>query len=159
MIIFISGSINSGKSTVANLLVKDLPNTALLEVDVLTEMIDWMSIEKAVPISIDNAISLIKNFLNKEINVVVSYPISQKNYDYIMEQLKDTKTQIFIFTLAPKLEKVLTNRGNRELNDWERSRIEYHYSIGINSPTFGDIIDNTDQTPEETKNYILSKVN
>lgn len=158
MIIFLNGSINSGKSTVAKLLVKALPKTAFLEIDTLMEMIEWMPIEKAVPINLENAFSLIKNFVSKDINVIVPYPLSQKNHDYMMEQLKSTGTDIFIFTLSPKLEKVLMNRGNREINDWERSRIKHHYNIGINNPTFGEIIDNSNQTPEETSSIILSKI-
>lgn len=158
MIIFINGSINAGKSTVAKLLVQDLPNTALLEIDVLREMIGWMPIDQAVPINLENAISIIRNFSNEGINVVVPYPLSQKNYNYIIDQLKDTSTKILIFTLAPKLDKVLTNRGTRELDDWERSRIQHHYTIGIHNPLFGEIIDNTDQSPEETKDYILGKI-
>jgi len=39
MIIFLNGSINSGKSTVAKLLIKGLSNCALLEIDVFHEMI------------------------------------------------------------------------------------------------------------------------
>ena len=158
MIIFINGSINAGKSTVAKLLVQDLPNAALLEIDVLREMINWMPIDQAVPINLENAISIIRNFSSRGIDVVVPYPISQKNHDYIMDQLKDMSTKIFIFTLAPKLETVLINRGTRELDDWERSRIQHHYTIAVHNPLFGEIIDNTDQSPEETKNYILDKI-
>lgn len=158
MIIFINGSINAGKSTVAKLLVQDLPNTALLEIDTLREMISWMPIDQAVPINLENAISIIRNFSNRGIDVVVPYPLSEKNHDYIVSQLKDENTKILIFTLAPKLDKVLTNRGTRELDDWERSRIQHHYNIGIHNLPFGEIIDNTDQTPEETKNHILDRI-
>lgn len=158
MIIFINGSINSGKSTVGKLLAKDLSKAALLEIDALREMIDWMPIDKAVPINLENAVSLIKNFANQEFDVIVPYPLSQKNHDYIMDQLKDINAKIFVFTLAPKLEKALTNRGTRELNDWEKARIQHHYNTGINNPSFGEIIDNSNQTPEETQNYILDKI-
>lgn len=159
MIIFLNGSINSGKTTVAKLLVKELPNTALLEIDTLAEMIDWMPIEQSVPINLENAISLIVNFAKRDLNVVVPYPLSQKNHDYIMENLKSLNTDIFIFTLDPTLDVSLSNRGSRELNDWERSRIKHHYEIGINKPTFGEIIDNSNQSPEDTLSYILSKIN
>lgn len=158
MIIFINGSINSGKSTVGKLLADEIPNTAFLEIDNLSEMIDWMSIDQAVPINLENAISLIKNFNNKGLNVIVPYPLSQKNYDCVTNEIKDLKTDILFFTLAPKLERVLTNRGTRELNDWELARIKHHYEIGIHEPSFGEIIDNSDKTPEETKDYILSKI-
>jgi len=45
MIIFINGSINAGKSTVAKMLAEKIPNTALVEIDVFHEMIEWMPID------------------------------------------------------------------------------------------------------------------
>ena len=158
MIIFINGSINSGKSTIAKILENKLQGTALLEIDFLRDMIGWMPITEAVPISLENTVSLIKNFSNRNLNVIVPYPLSQKNYDYIKERLKDLNIQTYFFTLSPSLDKVLTNRGSRELDDWERERIKYHYEIGIQKPSFGEIIDNTDQSPEETAGIILSKI-
>ncbi len=160
MIIFINGSINAGKSTVAKLLVQKLPNTAIVEIDTFHEMIEWMPIDKAVPINLENALSVIRNFVKRGISVIVPYPLSQKNYDFMMSGLKDLEIDIHIFTLAPKLEKVLanTNRGTRKLTDQEKERVEYHYTIGIPNPTFGEIVDNSDQTPQETADYILSKI-
>lgn len=158
MAIFLNGSINAGKSTVAKLLVKELPNTALVEIDAFHEMIDWMPIEQSVPLNLENAVSVITNFAKRNLNVIIPYPLSQKNYDYMMENLKDLNTTIYVFTLAPQLEKVLTNRGTRELSDWEKERIKHHYNIGIQNPTFGEIIDNSDQSPEETAQAILEKL-
>jgi len=158
MIIFINGSINSGKSTVTKLLARELPNTALIEIDVLREMIEWMPLEKAIPLNLENAVSLIRNFAKRNLNVIVPYPMSLKNYDYMMASLGDLGVMISVFTLAPKLEKVLTNRGTRELTDWERQRIQHHYDTDIHKPNFGEIIDNTEQTPEETVKIILNKI-
>ncbi|MCK9273369.1 hypothetical protein M0P65_07575 [Candidatus Gracilibacteria bacterium] len=158
MIIFLNGSINAGKSTVAKILAKKLSDVALLEIDALRNMIEWMPIDQAVPINLENAISVIKNFSKRNLNVIVPYPVSQKNYDYVTENLKELETKIYFFTLAPKIEKTLTNRGTRELDDWERARIQHHYDIGIANPTFGEIIDNSEQTPEETADYILTKI-
>jgi len=158
MIIFINGSINAGKSTVAKLLAKNLENTALVEIDVLRDMIGWMLIDQAIPINLENAISVIKNFVKRELNVIVPYPLSQKNYEYVVDCLKDIDVKKYFFTLAPCLEKAVTNRGTRELDDWERERIAHHYNIGIPNPSFGEIIDNSDQTPEETVKLILTKI-
>ena len=157
-IIFINGSINSGKSTIAKILVKELPQTALVEIDAFHEMIEWMPIDEAIPLNLENALSVIRNFIARDLNIIVPYPLSQKNYDYFVAGLKDLGIEIHVFTLAPKLEKTLTNRGNRELNDWEKQRIQHHYNIGIHKPNFGDIIDNTDQSPEETTKLILNKI-
>jgi len=158
MIIFLNGSINAGKSTIAKLLVQKLSDVAIVEIDAFHEMIGWMPIDKAVSINLENGLSVIKNFIKQEINVIVPYPLSQKNYDYMISGLKDLEIDIHIFTLAPKLEEVLTNRGTRELTEQEKERIKHHYDIGIPNPTFGEIIDNSEQTPQETADYILSKI-
>ena len=158
MIIFINGSINSGKSTVSKILAKELPNIALIEIDVLREMIDWMPLEKSILINLDNSISLIENFSRKGLDVIVVYPLSQKNYEYITSKIKDLNEKIYCFTLAPKLEKALSNRGTRDLNELETERIKHHYDIVIHTPSFGEIIDNSEQSPEETAKIILDKI-
>lgn len=158
MIVFINGSINSGKSTIAKMLVNKIGSCVNLELDRFHEFLEWMPIGEVIPINLKNAVSLINNYVEMGFNIVVPYPLSQKNYDYLMENLKDLNTKICFFTLAPKIEKVLTNRGNRELDDLEIEIIKYHYETGINNPSFGKIIDNTNQTPEETLKIILNEI-
>jgi hypothetical protein len=121
-------------------------------------MIEWMPIDEAVPLNLENALTVIRNFISRDLNVIVPYPLSQKNYDYFITGLKDLDIKTHVFTLAPELEKTLTNRGTRELTDWERQRIQHHYDVGIHKPNFGEIIDNTDQVPEETVKLILNKI-
>lgn len=158
MIIFLNGSINSGKSTAARLLAKALPNTALVEIDTLREMIDWMPIAESIPLNLKNAVSVIANFVEEGLNVVVPYPLSEKNHDYMMCGLKSLDIQIHVFTLDPGLERALTNRGTRELDEWEKGRIQYHYDVGIHNPSFGKIVDTANQTPEQTSQHILSQL-
>jgi hypothetical protein len=159
MIIFLNGSINSGKSTVAKILAKKLFSVAIVEIDALREMIEWMPIDQSIPINLENAVSVIRNFSKRGLDVVVPYPLSQKNYEYLSSGVKDLEAEPYVFTLSPRLEKILTNRGHRELNEGETERIKHHYDIGIPTPSFGEIIDNSDQTPEETADYILAKIN
>jgi adenylylsulfate kinase-like enzyme len=158
MIILLNGSINSGKSTIAKILVNKISNTALLEIDSLREMIDYLPLNEAIPINLENTVSLIKNFVSHNINVIVPYPLSEANYEYIINELKDMKDKIYVFTLSPNLEKAIINRGTRELTEQEIDRIKYHYDTGINKPLFGEIIDNSNQTPEETADLILEKI-
>ena len=158
MIIFINGSINAGKSTVAKILAKELPGMALIEVDALREMIEWMPLEQTIQINLENAVSLIKNFSKNGLSSIVAYPLSQKSHDYLMSQLESLNEKIYFFTLSPKLEKVLTNRGKRELTGWETERIKHHYERGIHKPDFGETIDNSEQTPEETAKIILERI-
>jgi len=158
MVIFINGSINSGKSTVSKIIAKKLTNTVILEIDTLRKFIHWLPLEKSIPINLENACLLIKNFDKNNINVIVPYPISQKNYDLIMKLLKGLKTKIYFFTLDPSINIALTNRGNRKLSVWEKNRIKHHYRIGIHRPSFGEIINNSNDKPEETAKKIISKL-
>jgi guanylate kinase len=158
MIIFINGSINSGKTTVSKLLAEKLAKPAFVEIDNLGEFIEWMPIDEAVPINLENAVSVIKNLARRGFNIVAPYPISQEDYNYMMKNLEEFKDDINVFTLSPKLEKALTNRGNRELHEWEKGRIEHHYSIGIHNPSFGVIIDNTELSSQETVELILKEI-
>jgi len=158
MVIFLNGSINAGKSTVARLLADKLQRCALLEIDAVREMIAWMPLEESIPVNLENAEALIRNFVGKGLHVVVPYPLSRKNYDYMAEKLKDLNTKIYVFTLAPSLEKAQSDTEGRKLTDWERERIAHHYAIGIPRPDFGTTIDTTHQTPEETAEHILSEL-
>ncbi len=156
MIILINGSINSGKSTVARLLAERIPNTALLEIDALRDMVSWMSLEDSIPLNLKNAVSLIKNFVHEEINVVVPYPLSEENYSFLMTELDSVSVPIHAVTLSPSLETALSDRGTRPLSDAEKERIVYHYKSGIAQPAFGTIINNSHQTPEKTLQEILN---
>lgn len=61
MIIFLNGSKNSGKSTVAKILQDKLPNTAHVEVDNLRDFISWRSGDLgAYSLSIENAVLITK---------------------------------------------------------------------------------------------------
>lgn len=157
MIIFINGSINSGKSTIARLLKLKIPNTAHIEVDKLRALIDWIPLEESIPINLQNTASLISNFAANNINVIITYPMDKHDYGAVFNALTG-KHDIHFFTLNPKLEVALSNRGSRELTEWEIERIKYHYKAKINKPGFGVNIDNSTQTPEETLEMIMEKL-
>lgn len=156
MIIFINGTINAGKTTVAKLLAAKIPNSALVEIDAFRAMIEWMPLEQAIPLNLENAVSVIKNFSKQGIHVIVPYPLSQKNYEYVVKELEPL--EIKVFTLAPSLESALSNRGNRELDEKEKDRIKRQYEMGIHTPSFGEVIDNSSTTPEQTTEIILNKL-
>ena len=158
MVIFINGSINAGKSTVAKLLSQKIKNTVVLEIDALRDMIPWVPLEESIPMNLENAASLIHNFKKAGFNVIVPYPLSRKNFDFLREKLGKDFEDCRFFTLSPALETAAADRGERKLNDWEKERVKYHYGVGINKPDFGDIIDNTHQTPEETTDLIFKSL-
>ena len=154
MIIFLSGSINSGKTTIAALLKNEFPRTAHIEVDSIHDMYHWMPLDEAIPLNLKNTLSLTMNLIKEDMNVIISYPLSRNEYEFFNKHLP-LEVQRFFFTLNPRLDYALTNRGSRELIEWETERIKHHYSTGVNNPGFGITIDNTMQTPEETLSDIL----
>ena len=161
MIIIINGSINSGKTTVAKLLSEKIGDTAHIEVDKLREFIDFMPLDKEViNLCLINAALITKTFVDNNLNVIITYPLTKENYDFLIKELNKLNTKIYTFTLSPDLDKVLKNRGERKLSNWERDRIKHHYDIGIHKPEFESIIiNNTNQTPEETAQEILKQIN
>lgn len=159
MIIFINGSFNSGKSTVARLLAQRIKNTAVVEIESFHEFIPWMPINESVLINLENAVLVIKNFVKRGFNVIVPYSLSEQNYKYLMEKLEDLNEDLRFFTLNPEIEEILKNRGNGELSKEDQERIRYYYSKGTNKPSFGEVINNTFQKPEETLEEIWGKLN
>ena len=155
MIILLSGSINAGKTTVSKQIVRLLPRTAHIEGNDLREFIRWMPLDEAIPINLRNAVAVARNFVACGLNVVLSYPLPQDDYEYLMRELEPLNVPIHCVTLNPDLAAALTDRGTRELTEWELKRIPYHYETAINNPPFGIVIDNTRQTPEETAREIL----
>lgn len=157
MIILINGSMNAGKSTVAKLLVSKIPRTAHIEK--LRQFIEWMSIDESIPYNMQNIISLTRNFITMgNLNVVISYPVSGENFKIISKGLEDLNVPVFAFTLAPDLSVVTTDRGTRELKEWEVEQIKKTYAENFHKPDYGVSIDNSHQTPEETAQFILDQI-
>ncbi len=158
MIILLSGSINAGKTTVSKQLVQMLPRTAHVEVDDLDDFIDWMPLLESIPLNLANTVAVTRNFVAFGLNVVISSVLRLEDYDYLVRELQPLGVPIHCVTLNPSMAVALTNRGTRELTEWELRRIPELYAEGIHRPAFGIIIDNAQQTPEETARQILAGV-
>ena len=157
-LILISGSINSGKSTTSERLVELLPDTAHVHGDSLRHFVTWLSLEKATPVTLQNLISVSRNFLSASFNVVVDYPFSRADFERVCDELTEFADSVHPFVLSPRLEVAQRRRGERVLSQWEVNRIAYHYSTNLHNPGFGTRIDNSDLTPEETARFILRHI-
>jgi cytidylate kinase len=155
MLIFISGSINSGKTSTSKLLAKRL-KAVFINVDDLNDLIPNFNLKTDLDKSMDLAIASINEYVADGKDVVANYVVRKKDWNRFENEI-NTKPQIVI-TLAPRLEVAQSNRGNRVLTDWEVERIKYHYEIGIASPSFGHIIDNSDISTEQVVNKIVDIV-
>ena len=126
MIIFINGPINSGKSTVAKKLAAKFDKPALVEGDNLGAFIEWMNIDEAVPINLENLVSVIRNLSQHAFTIIAVYPLSESNYTFVIKELTDLKETIHVITLSPNIDKTLSDTADRKLTDLERARIRLH---------------------------------
>jgi hypothetical protein len=155
MIILLNGSINAGKSTVGRAIQKKLSQVAHVEVDALHHFIPWISHEESTPTILENAVSVIRNFIHRGFRVVMTWPLSQRDYDYLCNELSNLNVPIVAIALCPGVELALTNRGTRQLDNWELNRVSEMYEIGLATPKFGFLIDNSRQSLDETVNNVL----
>lgn len=157
MLILINGNINAGKSTVAKILTEKIPNTANVEIDSLRHFIAWMPIEESVPLNLENAASVINNFAKRKMNVVVNYPLSKKNYEYLVSRLDIPKAEIQVFSLNPDIQIILNERDGKKA-EYYGDRIKHLDAKQIANPDFGITIDSSKLTPEETAEIILESI-
>lgn len=156
MLIFISGSMNSGKTTTSQALAKKI-GAVCIDVDSLRETIPNFNLETDLDKVMDLAILEINKQLALGNKVVANYILRRKDYLRLLGEV-DAR-DILAVTLAPKLEVAQSQRGERVLTDWEVERVAHHYERGIAAPDFGHIIDNSDMTVDETVNRIIDLMN
>lgn len=156
MLIFLSGSINSGKTTTSKALAHRL-GAAFINVDDLNDTIPDFNLATDLDKSMDLAIQTINSYITTGKDVVANYVVREKDWNRFAAEIA-TPDQ-YIITLAPRLEVAQSQRGERVLSEWEKSRIQYHYDTGIASPSFGHIIDNSDLSVDQTVDAILEIVN
>ena len=158
MVIFIDGPINSGKTTVGKLLAERLPRTVHVEIDDFRHFADCLTLDEVIPFALQDAISVSENWVNRGFNVVVSWPLSPENHRIFEEAILRTGTSFFTFTLLPRQDICLTNRGTRELTPGEIDRIKQMYRRYSDRNPVGGVIDNSEQTSGETVKEILRRI-
>ena len=160
LILNINGPMNSGKTTVSKILVNLLPKATFIEVDELMSDAE----QKKLGLSLQQGWRERHKRLNQKLQtlkelrdyetVIFAYPIADNTYQD-WKALADNETKFLNITLAPSLDECLKNRGTRELDDWERNRIRQMYAEGYQNRPYSDfIINNDNQTPEETAEII-----
>lgn len=154
MVIFISGSVNSGKSTTSKAVAEEL-QAVWLDVDEIAHSIPDFDLSKDIPRALELTIQKVNRLTRTGKTVVANYVLRQRDYEMLRDGLDD-KAQYY-FTLAPRLDVVRRDRG-RGMNDWEYKRIKHHYDTGIASPRFGEIIDTSDMGLDEVTKHMITKI-
>lgn len=155
MLVFISGSINSGKTTTSQALAKRL-DAEVINVDDLNHTIPNFNLATDLDKSMDLAIKTINGLSKQGKDVVANSVIRRQDWERFEEEIA-TQPQIVV-TLSPRLDVAQSQREDRQLTEWEVARIKYHYDTGIASPSFGYTIDNSDMTVDETVDKIMEIV-
>lgn len=146
MLVWLTGTINSGKSTVGRLLAEKLGGH-YLDCDSLVAR--DKALYKWVQGTLDAAL---ERMCAAQEPVVADYPLRPVDWEYLHGALPHLRC----ICLAPPLEVVLTNRGTRELTEDEKERIKQMYATGYNKPPFAELVmNNHGQHPEETTAQIL----
>ena len=155
MVILLNGNINSGKTTIAKYITAMDYAIAHIEVDSLREFIHWMTLTESIKINLENALSVAINFHNRNISSIITYPLSEEDYRFVTEKLTSAGIKFCVITLFTQLSELKSNRGNRELTDWELTRIDELYKQGLTQPSFGSIIDNSKQSISQSAQQVL----
>jgi hypothetical protein len=149
IVVFLCGAINAGKSTIGKLLAPQL-HAELIDGDTIRAGFPDMSLEEAIPVTVKGMASAVKEFVEKGQSVVAMWPLRAEDHQVLISALEGLDSRIVTFALNPSLKAANTNRGTRELTEWEINRNHELYKMGINNPGFAVVLDNTHETPEET---------
>jgi hypothetical protein len=114
-----------------------------------------MPIEKAIHLNLENAANVSRTFVGAGIDVVISYPLSKPNYDYVLAKIGSVEADFVPITLFTSLENAKRNRGGRNLSEWELCRIEWMHANGLANPGFGALIDNSVLSIEATVEAVI----
>ena len=160
LILNVNGPINSGKSTVSKLLVQILPHAVFIEVDDLLSDDEEKKLGLTIQAGWGERLNRLDRIIADQKNqhqyetIIFAYPMTENLYRRWSSHI-DKDTRFIAITLAPSLEKCLTNRGTRKLTDWEIGRIREMYNENYHRPINSDLIINNDaQTPHQTAQQV-----
>lgn len=153
-VVFINGPINSGKTTAASILAREIPDCVYLDGDHLVEQ-EKISLEDWINSTIRKVAEESLSLVRKGKLPIIAFPLRDKDWEMISGFFARHAIQPICITLSPSLETVLSQRLDRQLHDWESKRIEEMYNEGYQSRAFSDlIIQNDNESPQETGSKI-----
>ncbi|MBS1492890.1 MAG: hypothetical protein JST55_05255 [Bacteroidetes bacterium] len=157
--IWISGSINSGKSTIAAELNKRIRKSVNIECDSLRHFATHENLETIGDYISTDALDLAKKWIERGYLPIVTWPMYGEGLKKLISYSKELGIEPVIINLIPSKETAKQNRGERELTEKEFNRIEYMYEVeNIGNPELGFSIDNSNQTVDETVKEVMAHI-
>ncbi len=157
--IWISGSINSGKSTVATALNKKIKKSVNIECDTLRHFATYENLDNVIDFILEDSIDLAKKWIERGYLPIITWPVYGEGLNKMISYSKKLSIEPVIINLIPSKVTAKHNRGERELTEKEINRIEYLYETeNIGNPLMGYSIDNTNQTVEETMDEVMNYI-
>jgi adenylylsulfate kinase-like enzyme len=168
----ITGPAGAGKSTIADILASRLPKTARIDVDYVRHMIKSGKVKPhpytseanvQIALAARNVCTLAKNFVSEGYSVFIDdVVVREEHMDNYRNLLKDIP--FFVFLLLPNAD-VLTRRDLKrgpEVSMGVRAAQLHEEFSAVKGKMQWTVIDNSDQTSEETASilsaYISKKV-
>lgn len=159
-IILLAGLHNAGKSTVGLTMRYEVPRVSFMDLD----NIHWflpaeIPLEEAMTIIVDNATMLAADYIGRGYRIVMTYFFTKDMATALTERLAPLQVPVTTIILKPRFELLVTNRGTRELGPWEIDAIHERQAAGWYAEEFAPVIDNSEQTPQETVAQVMALAN
>lgn len=148
-IIWINGSINAGKSTIAAALHSKIRKSVNIELDHLRHFAENDKLESIAEYIIKDALEQAKKWSQRGYLPILTWPLIGDD-GIMFEYAEKIGLEPIVVNLVPQKDSIKRNRGGRELTEWEMNRIDYMYENNVHKPKFGTSINNTHQTVDET---------
>ena len=164
IICILTGPCGAGKTTISKGLSQHIDRTAYLEVDTLRHMlgkneVDYSTytkeVKKQINLSMDNAISIGKNFIKNGFNVIIDDVLEDTNQiEYYNKGLKGYK--LFIFLLLPNKKVIEKRDKERKENAMNERALQLHDIFSkISNHDGWYVIDSSKHKVEDTIKEIL----
>lgn len=157
--IWISGSVNSGKSTVAAVLNEQIKKSVNIECDALRHFATHENLDNVIDFILEDSIDLAKKWSERGYLPIITWPVYGEGLNKMISYSKKLSIEPVIINLIPSKETAKHNRGERELTEKEINRIEYLYETeNIGNPLMGYSIENTNQSVDETVKEVMNYI-
>jgi chloramphenicol 3-O-phosphotransferase len=136
IVVVLNGPINAGKTTVGKALAAAIDDAAFIDGDD-NGLPDGAPLDVIIEASLRRLSSEIA--ANPAGVLVLAYPLREADHARLEAAAEAAGRRLWTVTLAPPIEVVLGDRGDRRLDDWERGRIREMYAEGYHDRAFSDL--------------------